>query len=233
MMGKTFTPARDLKRQYEIFGHFYSIKVKKNEEQKCRSVLEIISKNVVAADEESLADAVIVMMNPGSSRPVVEKDPDVVIDSIAWMSETLVPALPDTTQYQVMRVMNHMKWRHVRVINLSDLCDPKSGTFYKRYLQIENDMGSAVHSIFSQERSAELKQHLSRKSNGVIICAWGVADVLSQLINRASTALSHEYPVIGWQKPSHPGRYFHPLPMLQTQKEEWLIQTFKLLQAKI
>ncbi len=227
-MAVAFIPASQLKRQYSVIGHFYSLHVPGAEHLKCRSVLEIASR---AARSKPMADAVFVMMNPGSSRPVSETDHVVRSDGISNMSATLVPTVPDTTQYQVMRIMHYTRWQYVRVINLSDLRDPKSDSFSQRYQQIERESGSAVHSVFSPQRAAELKRHLLRKPQGPIVCAWGVSDDLNSLIERATAVLSLEPAVIGLAKPGHPRKYFHPLPSLQSQKEHWVAQMMALLHA--
>lgn len=44
MMDVAFVPASDLKRKYNVFGHFYSLEVPRIETLKCRSVLEITFK---------------------------------------------------------------------------------------------------------------------------------------------------------------------------------------------
>ena len=51
----------------------------------------------------------------------------------------LVLTQPDNTQYQVMRVAVACGWSHVRVLNLSDLRDPKSGSFLERVNALEDD----------------------------------------------------------------------------------------------
>jgi hypothetical protein len=71
-----FMPANELKERYDVFGHFYSVEVAPNNVVDCRSVLEIVEK-AQAPDETSAVshrtpDAVFIMMNPGSSRPLVE-----------------------------------------------------------------------------------------------------------------------------------------------------------------
>ena len=225
-MTADFIPASSLKQQYTVLGHFYSLSVPGSEPLKCRSVLEIRSKH---ARRGAMADAVFVMMNPGSSRPVVETNHAVDAGQFAQMVAKLVPTVADATQYQVMRVMHSLGWNRVRLLNLSDLRDPQSGSFVERYLQLEQQAGSQVHSVFAPERSSELQKKLSRKSNAPIICAWGVGDALSPLIGRATSALACQPIVVGLAKSGQPGRYFHPLPSLQRQKEQWLAQMLERL----
>ena len=49
----------------------------------------------------------------------------------------MVFAKPDVTQYQVMRIMAEMGWDHVRIVNLSDIREPKSIKFFKRVKEFE------------------------------------------------------------------------------------------------
>jgi len=228
-MTQTFIPASQLKQEFNVFGHFYSLHGLCADPLMCRSVLEITSK---AAQSQPMADAVFVMMNPGSSRPIKETNYAVSSDDISKMSPKLVPTVPDTTQYQVMRIMHYLKWHCVRVINLSDLRDPKCGSFYQRYKQMKRESDTTTHSVFSSQRSAELKLYLSRKHNGPIICAWGVSDDLNPIIEMATATLSSETAVTGLTKQGHPWKYFHPLPSLQSQKEQWIAQMLELLRVK-
>lgn len=222
-----FIPARELKSKFEVLGHFYSINVPGLEPAKCRSVLEIRSRES-CSDEP--ADAVFVMMNPGSSRPLSGEDHIVSLASISSLGDELAPAAPDTTQYQVMRVMHYLDWKYVRVINLSDLRDAQSGSFVKRYTALEKDTGIVSHSVFSSDRSHQLRRHLSRKPAAPIVCAWGVSNGLNPLISRAINALALESGVTGLVKPGQEGKYFHPLPTPQNQKVHWVNQMLAKLQ---
>ncbi|WP_157760838.1 DUF1643 domain-containing protein [Hydrogenovibrio halophilus] len=182
-------------------------------------------------ENNPVADAVFVMMNPGSSRPVEKTNQLISSNQVAEMTVELVPTVPDRTQYQVMRVMHYKHWRYVRVINLSDLRDPQCGSFAQRYVQLEQESGTWVHSLFSAERSVQLKRNLSRKPGAPIILAWGVSEGLNPLIERATNALAEEQGVMGLAKPGQDNKYFHPLPPLQRQKEQWVAQMLELLNA--
>lgn len=229
-MTLAFTPASTLRNKYEVLGHFYSLISPSAELLKCRSVLQISAKDTPAGQ---MADAVVVMMNPGSSRPSEEKDHMVDFERISVMERVLTPTVPDTTQYQVMRIMHHAEWKHVRVINLSDIRDPKSGSFTKRYKQFEQETGCGSHSVFSPERSEELQKNLIRKPNGPIICAWGVDSRLNPLIGRAMNGLYAESNIRGITKEAALGKYFHPLPLLQRDKNLWIARMLESLQIEI
>ncbi|TQM03683.1 hypothetical protein FB548_3643 [Pseudoxanthomonas sp. 3HH-4] len=229
-MKVTFIPARDLKSKFEVLGHFYSLAVLGKEPVKCRSVLEIRTSDCSQYD---LADAVFVMMNPGSSKPLSEQDYVVSLEGVAGLTDALVPTAPDTTQYQLMRVMHFMEWRVVRVINLSDLRDPQSASFVDRYTAFEEETGTTSHSVFSSDRSHQLARHLLRGSRAPIVCAWGVSNDLTPLICRAVTALAPHSRVTGLSKPGEEGKYFHPLPTLQHQKVIWVERMLATLQPHI
>jgi hypothetical protein len=223
-----FIPARELKGKFEVLGRFYSLAVPGLEPVKCRSTLEIRSSD---SSQGELADAVFVMMNPGSSRPLVEEDHVVSLENIAGLTDELASAAPDTTQYQLMRVMHCLEWRLVRIINLSDLRDPKSNSFFGRYVAFERETGTTLHSVFSPERSNQLGRHLSRRSGAPVVCAWGVSNDLNPLIFRALSALATEPGVTGLDKPGQEGKYFHPLPTLQHQKVLWVERMLTRLQS--
>ncbi len=119
-----FIAAKELKDKYGVFGHFYSVQVAPNKVVDCRSVLDIVEKPLApktSALSSRTPDAVFIMMNPGSSRPLIEVRNHIHAEAIHELLISLVPTKPDTTQYQVMRVMHYCEWRHVRVLNLSDL----------------------------------------------------------------------------------------------------------------
>jgi len=230
-----FIPANDLKKHFDVFGHFYSIKVDSVGEIKCRSVLEILNKENSIENHNSLSsmlpDAVFIMMNPGSSKPLEEINNIISYKNLGELQVSLVPTKPDTTQYQLMRVMIYCKFNHVRVLNLSDMRDPKSGKFVERYKKIENNTGFVEHSIFSDVRKNELQNKLKSKKSVPVVCAWGVSSDLDPLIERCINKISHITKTIGLLKKGTKNKYFHPLPTLQTDKVKWvsdMIEKIKL-----
>ncbi len=96
-----FIPAKELKLKYGVFGHFYSVELASREVIACRSVLEIASKYHTPSDHSELSgirpDAVFIMMNPGSSRPLVEVNNRIRARAIFKLPISLVPTKPDTT----------------------------------------------------------------------------------------------------------------------------------------
>lgn len=218
-----FIPAAELKKSFSVYGHFYTITLKSAENIDCRSVLEIVTKDTLPVDNDLLSaqppDAVFIMMNPGSSKPLVEVNNTISENDINYLEISLVPTKPDTTQYQVMRLMHYLNWNHVRVLNISDMRDPNSGNFKQRFLALEDQTGFTAHSVFDDERTLELKHKLKRKKAAPIVCAWGVSEDLNPLIDRCLGAIDDQS-ITGLVKNGN--KYYHPLPTLQKGKEEWV-----------
>jgi hypothetical protein len=221
-----FIPASELKAEFDIFGHFYSVELAPNNIVECRSVLEITAKSSVPANTSVICkrkpDAVFIMMNPGSSRPLVEVKNHIHADAIHELPISLVPTKPDTTQYQVMRMMHFCKWRHVRVLNLSDLRCTKSIEFFRQFKRLEETASFDAHSIFSLRRKSELNAKLSKHGDIPLIRAWGVSAELDPLIDRCTLRIARNKSVMGLMKEDTTNKYLHPLPSLQRQKLVWV-----------
>lgn len=239
-METEFLPAEKLKRFYQVFGHFYSLELNAGDTVHCRSVLEIVDHSVLATAELAAVatrapDAIFVMMNPGSSRPLAGDEECLAEAAIAELGIELVPTKPDTTQYQVMRVMHYAGWKHVRVLNLSDLRDPDSSRFADFYPELEQK-GCTVHSVFADARQVELARQLRRPGGAPIVCAWGVSSDLDPLIARCLSRIKDEPGLLGLLKPGTQDKYFHPLPTLQVDKLRWIsdmVQQVKAYQADL
>ncbi len=182
----------------------------------CRRVLNIHRKD---HEQAELPDAVVIMMNPGGSKP---HDDNVINEP--------VKTCPDKTQNQVMRLMNKFQWNFVRVINLSDLREAKSRRFY-RLIRPDRDLS---HSIFHETRRPELRQALTRRAGGPILLAWGVASRLRPLIDLAKDGLkeilgcanvdevSMHPDLVGLRHPRTDWGFYHPLPWMQVRQQKWL-----------
>jgi hypothetical protein len=218
-----FIPAHQLKKEFDVFGHFYSIKININTEIDCRSILEIINKNVNHKECSSmLPDAIFIMMNPGSSKPLDNNYKIKPCNNVGSLQISLIPTKPDTTQYQIMRVMRVQEWSYVRILNLSDMRDPKSGKFIERFREIESQTGFEGHSIFADIRNNELNTKLKRKKASPVIRSWGVSTDLDPLIERCENKILEITDKTGLLKEGTINKYFHPLPTLQKNKEKWV-----------
>lgn len=229
-----FIPAEEFKKRFDVFGHFYSALVAPKTTVECRSVLEIIDSkltpSVHSEINERRPDAAFIMMNPGSSQPLVPVDNRVNARDIDRLSVSLVPTKPDTTQYQVMRVMHYCGWRHVRVLNLSDLRCTKSNLFIQQFRELESRHQYDAHSIFSERRADELSRKLVGRIP--IVRAWGVSPHLEPLIERCVLALARGKTARGKKaraellkgllKEGTDDKFLHPLPSLQSQKLTWV-----------
>lgn len=227
-----FVPAQALKDKYEILGNFYTVEVAPNCVVECRNVLEIVAKPVTIAQVHSIPnqkpDAIFVMMNPGSSQPLVEVDYRIKAARIAELSISLVPTKPDTTQYQVMRVMQVFNLKHVRVLNLSDLRCTKSPLFIQQFKQLEAERGFDAHSLFSILRRDELKRQMLNYADVPVVRAWGVSPHLEPLIQRCEKSIQPMRHVSGLLKDGTNNKYLHPLPSLQKQQEDWVNRMVEL-----
>jgi hypothetical protein len=214
-----------LRSMYSAYGHFYFWVNDEGEWYRCRSVLEIVRAGMTR--ELGLPDAIFVMMNPGGSTLIGETA--VGLDSwrpneASSLSGELLPTNPDETQSQLMRIMESKGWDHVRVLNLSDLCESDSNEFYRYHPRFEASTRSRVHSIFSDDRRGELAAKLKRKPAAPVIVAWGVNDKLRALVASCEDALKG-MTLIGYQNKK--GRYYHPLyprqfDRLRLRQQKWI-----------
>src|SRR5688572_10821446 len=97
---------------YNVQGYYYGTRKKLN-----RKILEIKHKKNL----HSIPDLMVVMMNPGGSKP------------LKWKKAfgNLTEAWPDRTQYRIMRFMYATEYTYARIINLSDICEVDSNRFYR------------------------------------------------------------------------------------------------------
>jgi hypothetical protein len=181
----------------------------------CRSELQIRRR---ANEASTLApDAIIVMMNPGGSVPL---EP--------CQTNELVRTRPDTTQFQIMRVMSEVDWSFVRILNLSDLRDANSARLMTKVEQYQRAEGHDRHSIFSLERRADLlSMTADLRATAKVIAAWGVHRRLRPLAQQALGALAGKN-VTGLQK-TEDWSYYHPLPRNGHDQRAWVRSMVDLL----
>jgi len=232
-----FLYAAELKKRFACYGHFYELTLMNGDRAKCRSVLEIVDSSIpqeVPSDISEMApDVVVVMMNPGSSHPkdIYHIDEEIEYPrSSGSQRKRLVLTQPDNTQYQIMRVAVSKEWKHIRVLNLSDLRDPKSGSFMQKVDALSGIMGGHVHSIFCTEREAECAHALKRSGPTPILLGWGQDAGLVPLAEQCMKRLGKE-PVCTVPSDVHPLLNAHPSPMLQAKKLQWLETMIRELDA--
>ena len=225
MSGMPFVPAADLKRQFGCLGFFYRLRIPDGTILRCRNVLEIVEQSSLHDRNMHLRqpDACAIMMNPGSSRPLFSQDDGPVVDAThtdLLNHMTLVPTRPDNTQYQIMRIMKSAGWSHVRVLNLSDIREPKSPLLFQSMKRLQNILDEPVHSIFSDPRLTEFRALYGSRMVPVI-AGWGRHPDLEPLA-RLFCSRVPELRLLGVPVPGAPFRYGHPSPHVHQQKLAWL-----------
>ncbi|MBS0403574.1 MAG: hypothetical protein JSS18_13955 [Proteobacteria bacterium] len=200
--------AAGLLQRFAVHGRFYEAQFD-GRPWRLRSRLEIFDSGLDPAGRMAgVPDLVVVMMNPGASRPLG------ALDAAGWG-----PALPDRTQYQLMKLAlaaRRQGWalRHIRVLNLSDLRTPKSAELFAALQALADDR----HSIFCGRRAGELAQALGPPSVPVLR-AWGLAPALSSLAQLALVATASRQ-VLGLT--DNGLSYRHPLPQRADLQQAWL-----------
>lgn len=187
------------KENFEIRGYFYN-----KSGYSFRKYLNIKRIN----SQKKNPDLMVVMMNPGSSKQ--EKEFINIFDNE-------VPTIPDNTQHQIMRVMNNTGFDYARILNLSDLREPKSKILYDKINEL--DKLKISHSIFQNENKTDLKKLFVE--DVPVICAWGVNENLRPLARLALKKIKNET-IIGLRKNIIEYAYYHPLPQNYTKQKEWV-----------
>ncbi|WP_026886841.1 DUF1643 domain-containing protein [Clostridium beijerinckii] len=213
-------PQDKLREKYHCYGHFYTLQVK-NKLIPCRSVLEIVeaSSDLDNKIDQILKkpDAIAIMMNPGGSEPDMLNEPDyieTIIDgnffSIDFINKTLVRAIPDTTQDRIMNIMSVREWRHVRILNLSDVREKNSTYLKEHLLKFKDASDSSVHSIFSAKRKGERDNALRIDDMPLIIFGWGTEACLEKVAEHAFKyiTLNNNTKFVGIKQEKY--NFYHP-----------------------
>ncbi|BAQ10009.1 ABC-type proline/glycine betaine transport systems, periplasmic components [Bacillus sp. OxB-1] len=207
-----FLTAAELNKRFLAKGAFYRLKGKEDY-YLCRGLATINRKE----DKITHANALIVMVNPGSCTPA-DREYSVSDYPGKLRDIPLVEAKPDPTQYQIMRLMERQGWSSVHMINLSDLCSGRLNEF-KKTLRIFDDNQNNLHSIFSENRRTDILSLLSKDTR--IIAGWGVKPFLHKRILEAYAILCGHAPVHGVLNDNFP-YYLHPFPMTKEKCIKWL-----------
>lgn len=217
-----FLYAKELKQKYQVFGHFYDLTIC-DTTLNCRNILEIRRNKTL----EEIPDIIVIMMNPGSSKPLDEKHIVKNYTFEGYLKEknfTLIPTKPDSAQYQIMRLMELNNWNLVRILNLSDLRNGNSSNFKKEFKKALDVDTSSPHCITHPKRKKELKNALISKTNK-IIAAWGE---VKELENSAKEILSLKIEAIGISR-DNPIYFQYASPYYKEPKIKWLVEIQKLL----
>ena len=111
----SFLLAADLKERFYTEGAFYHMELN-GEGYACRGLAKIIRRGI----ETDIADALFVLVNPGSCQPLDENYHFPHYND-NLKQNPFVQANSDPTQYQIMRLMERRRWNMIYIINLSDL----------------------------------------------------------------------------------------------------------------
>lgn len=221
MIHLIFFPKNELGKEFEVTASFYRVG-----EFECRNQALIKRVNNTEKNEP---DAIIIMANPGSSRPL---DPTDIPPLRKNYNNDLpyVTVKPDPTQFQLMRLMKLMDWNEISIINLSDLVSGNMIEFKKKLQETER-FGFNEHTIFSNKRTAERKKFLNKKDSKVIL-AWGQNPIIQRLAEHALNKLPKNKEIFGLPSPNKSWGFRHPFPMLNEKCIEWLNDMYKQLLGK-
>ncbi|MBF0271527.1 MAG: hypothetical protein HQL98_05530 [Magnetococcales bacterium] len=132
-----------------------------------------------------------------------------------------MPTRPDNTQYQIMRIMVARGYRHARIVNLSDLREPKSPVFLGMVETLRHVAGGEVHSLFCEARQGERERILASSTSVPVIVGWGRHPGLKGLAQQCLGKLKDRI-LVGAPVDREPCLFAHPSPMLQSMKDAWL-----------
>lgn len=204
-----FKYAKELKKIFCVTGSYYKLQAPDGI-YACRNLLEIKRSN---SSEE--CDLLVIMMNPGSSRPKEAGIAEEVLsaEDVASISNIKsVEAKPDPTQYQIMRIMLEFDYSHAKVLNLFDIRNTSSSDFLSKKWPDET-------SIFSEVRAIELQKYLREKIPVILAC--GKVNQIQDKVNAVERALKNSLATVYFVK-AEGGYYRHPSPPNQKLKQKWL-----------
>lgn len=215
-----FIYADDLKSTFNVKGCFYELDIN-NTIFKCRNRLDITSEFYNGSDK---ADIIVVMMNPGSSKPKNKNhvEPRYSFNELdKLITPDLIETIPDNTQYQIMRLMVENNWDYAVILNLSDLRNGNSSEFSKLFDIMSIADYSHPDSIFSDLRKNEIDTILSNCKTNNVLVGWGSLLNQQEFMKKAiKKFVNHN--LIGIKSNKCEYCYAHPSPQQKTQKVAWL-----------
>jgi hypothetical protein len=218
-----FIPAEELKKKYSVQGRFYVLNNGKSK-TRCRSLLTITE-----TANKNNKKLVVIMLNPGSSRPLDKnhKEEEVATNNMSRLKQIqLVPTKPDTTQYQVMRVMNELNFSSAEILNLFDIREAKSTILFSNIKKGNIDREA---SIFSDKRKTELQNYFTPDT--AVIVAWGNGKSFFDIEKNAIEKISALTDKIFLVRSNDNITICHPSPMIQSFKLRWLDMIIKQLKS--
>ena len=195
-----FNKNDELRKTYEVKASFY----KKNDVT-FRNYADIIRKGY----NEDKIDAYIIMMNPGSCKPINYED---LKNSSSPESAIYIDARNDRAQKRVMQLMDNTNFNKVRILNLFDCKEPKSS---KAAQMANEDYGFPIN-IFSHARKDELNK--LTKDNVPYIVAYG----LNGLVDFKKLALEFlaDKKVYGIKKDNNDLLYYYLSPFKEIDAQK-------------
>ena len=194
-----------MQENFQIRGCFYRL-----EGTPCRKYLDIQRKGKYLATP----DLVVVMMNPGSSKPLNGR----------YELNRATAAKPDRTQIQIMRVMDNCGFDFCRIFNLTDIQETKSKTLME--ILSKPRTKNLPHSIFDPRRRDDFDDLFPQ--NTMTLLAWGVHDALNDLAQQAIKKVGTKK-IVGLTKANNDLAYYHPLPPSFYKQQQWVSKISKQL----
>lgn len=196
---------KELIETYKVEASFYDYNFKDIGKIKCRNIADIIRKGY----EDSAIDSYIIMMNPGSCKVIDNKIS--VINTIKDIPIQLKEAKSDPAQVCIMRLMDNLELNKVRILNLSDIAEPKSGIALSVMNKLEEN-NNMTSSIFSKERRKELDK--ITEQSAIYILSWGVSNRLNNY-KKLALDFVKDKKTIGIKKDNNDFLYYYIKPIIK------------------
>jgi len=209
-----------LKEKFIVWGQFFEMSIAGDRVwMRPEARIERSQNTSTINSKKQRADAVIVMLNPGSCKPI-----------LAAQSGEWTEARPDKTQFQLMRLMERMSWDEMKIVNLSDVCEgnrPKFLALLKR-----SEIGGIVHSRFANNSVAKWSNIISSADRLLygwgdqpepkkMANAYGLLDFDDMLTSYGKKPIAVWHPVKGYPK--------HPNPWIPERCKAWLEDMVRVL----
>lgn len=160
-------------------------------------------------------DLIVIMQNPGScANPHKKYNTEISVD-------------PDPTLHRIKSLLeNFNNLKFIRVINLSDLVNPKGAEFFQNLPLIEKKIGK-THSLFDQSRNKTLNSLIENGSKVYFSC--GVNKNCKDLLKVAIAVLKDKnVKILNTKK-----EFYHPLARPNRKlKNGWKFQAIKDLKKE-